>query len=161
MDADDTTLQHFGSNLKEMEEEVDEWVHKLSQYFIINKLTLNIKNTKLILFSPQSTKNDFNLTINGNKVQQVGTGRSEKTVRFLGLDLDENLNWKQHILQLGRDVRKIAFSLIFAIRSVPTKLRFLLYNALIKSEFEYGLEYFGGSSTMHELVLIQKKWSGG
>ena len=54
--ADDTTFQLSGSNMPELFEKANVELAKASDWFISNKLTLNIKKTKYILFRPKSTK---------------------------------------------------------------------------------------------------------
>ena len=61
-----------------------------------NKLSLNVKKTKFSFFHKSSKKDNIllrlpNLNINGF------TTECESSIKFLGVWIDENLTWKDHI----------------------------------------------------------------
>ena len=56
-----------------------------------NKLHLNKEKTCYTVFSPAKTKSSVNLKLNGNKLEQV------TTCRYLGVIVDDELNWTLHI----------------------------------------------------------------
>ncbi len=58
-----------------------------------NKLSVNITKTNYVIFKSRSKKfyTDTPLKFNGNLISQ------KKTVKFLGVCIDENLTWKSHI----------------------------------------------------------------
>ena len=65
-----------------------------------NKLCLNVKKTKYILFRPNVTvpKSNTNcIMLNGLKVVQIGHKLNEKAFKFLGIHIDETLSWKYQI----------------------------------------------------------------
>lgn len=157
MFADDTTLQHSSADLKDLEEQCSLWLDQLVNYFRGNKLTLNHDKTKMMLFSPRSLKDDIIIKMNDIPIQQVGTAWEEKSVKFLGLNLDAQLNFKEHIRIVGRNVRKILYTLFLAKRSIPSKLKYILYNSLVKSRLNYGIEYFMGSPSIKDLFILQKQ----
>ena len=68
---------------------------KLSIWLGARRLSLNIKKkkTKFIVFKPSQKRSSVNIQLltNGFKVDQV------KETVFLGVMLDENLNWKSEI----------------------------------------------------------------
>lgn len=144
MYADDSTLQHYGNNLNVMETEASQKLKKLALWLKKNKLVLNVEKTKLMLFCSRNIINyDFKLVLNDNVVEQVGSHCPEKCIKFLGLNIDDKLNWKNHIKIVCNKVRKIMFTLFMAKQAIPTKLKLTLNNALVKSCLEYGIEYFG------------------
>lgn len=68
----------------------------ISEYFKINKLTLNMKKSKVIHFRP-STKNIGPIPIiifNGVVIESV------TSIKYLGITFDQHLNWNRHITQL-------------------------------------------------------------
>ena len=75
---------------------VNEELSKIYEWFNANKLSLNADKTKYSLFhKPSKTDNLpillLKLLINDNKVERV------KSIKFLGVLLDEHLSWKEHI----------------------------------------------------------------
>ncbi len=85
--ADDTNVfssakdEHILANILNLE------LAKLSDWFIANKLSLNIEKTKFIYFSKRRRKNESEIIIDGKKIEQV------QNIKFLGIQIDEKLNW--------------------------------------------------------------------
>ncbi len=64
----------------------------LIDWFRANKLSLNVGKTNFMIVKANNTINlNQTININNNQVQQV------THVKFLGLFLDENLNWHEQI----------------------------------------------------------------
>ena len=75
---------------------VNQVLQKINEWFEANKLSLNVGKTKYSLFRKPSRKDDLpllltRLLIKKHKVEKV------KSIKFLGVLLDENLSWKDHI----------------------------------------------------------------
>ena len=71
-------------------------LENVNQWFISNKLLLNIKKTKYSFFHKPSQKENISLLlllliINNLKIQR------KESIKFMGVLLDENLSWKEHI----------------------------------------------------------------
>ena len=77
-------------------------LNKLSIWFRANKLSLNLKKTKFMVFKPSQKRksHDIQLLIKDFKLDQV------KETIFLGVILDENLNWKSEISHAANKVSK-------------------------------------------------------
>ena len=79
-------------------------LNKLSLWFRGNRLSLNLKKkqNKFIVFKPcqKRTNQTIQLLINSQKIDQV-----TETV-FLGVIIDENLNWKSEISHVAIKVSK-------------------------------------------------------
>ena len=58
-----------------------------------NKISLNVSKTKLILFEPKMKKLNFDLKLKLNDKKLYPT----KSVKYLGIKIDKNLNWIDHI----------------------------------------------------------------
>ena len=66
----------------------------LSEWFKSNRLSLNIKKTNYIIFSPKSKcrqqqVNSFTIHIDGETIERV------EHARFLGVYTDEKLQWNE------------------------------------------------------------------
>ena len=65
----------------------------VSKWLKVNKLSLNIKKTHFMIFSNKSDVcGQIDIRIDGEPIQAVG-----KT-KFLGVIIDKNLTWKDHVL---------------------------------------------------------------
>ena len=95
----------------------------MNQWFTSNKLSLNAKKTKYSCFHKPSKKDDISLmlpkwTISNHFIER------QKFIKFLGVLLDENLNWKEHIKYTEN---KISTNLGLLYKAIP----FLEKNVLL------------------------------
>ena len=65
-------------------------------------------------------KQDLSLNIGDIVISRIGNDCTEKTTKFLGMHLDENLSWKYHI----NDVNKKVSMALFSIKQVKQILPF-------------------------------------
>ena len=80
--ADDTTIITSSPDIKELYAKMNFELQKLEVWFMANKLCLNVKKTKYILFRPNVTvpKSNTNcIMLNGQKVVQIGHKLNEKS----------------------------------------------------------------------------------
>ena len=92
--ADDTTFQVSGCDIPKLYEYANFELQKASDWFKANKLTLNVKKTKFMLFSGHEKVIDqdkLNLQIDEKYVDQIGNNCKNKYFKFVGHVLDENL----------------------------------------------------------------------
>ena len=78
-------------------------IQLLNAWFISNRLSLNVAKTNYIIFCDPRKKYNSSaakLLINGNVINQI------KYAKFLGIYIDEHLNWKEHIKQVSSKVAK-------------------------------------------------------
>ena len=90
-------------NLQKLVEILNEELDKLTNWFVSNCLSLNVKKTNFIIFCSSKKiykRDDVNIILNGNKVEQISH------TQFLGIYIDEYLNWEEHIKQISAKVSK-------------------------------------------------------
>ena len=93
MFADDTSLFYTYSNIRKLFSTMKEELASINQWFTSNKLSLNVEKTKYSFFHKPSKKDDIplmllKLTISNHVIER------QVFIKFLGVLLDENLNWK-------------------------------------------------------------------
>ena len=71
-------------------------LEKISEWFKANKLSLSIKKTNYTLFHKSSTKDDLPLKLPDLKIVN-SVLKSQASIKFLAVMLDENILWKEHI----------------------------------------------------------------
>ena len=98
-------------------------------------------------------KNISNIHIDGNKIQQVN-----KT-RFLGIIIEEHLNWATHINHLCNIIARNVGILQKLRYFIPAYVLKILYHSLILSHLQYCTLLWANSyySHLHKLRLLQKK----
>src|SRR6218665_586202 len=101
--ADDTNLLASHKSLDELVKIANQELSSISDWFRANRLSLNVLKTHFILVRSygKNTRNvDITLTIDGIKITQVDS------VKFLGVMVDEHLNWKTHINNIEKKIAK-------------------------------------------------------
>ena len=75
-----------------------------------NKLKLNISKTNYIIFHNRSVNNSIlPISLDGEPIKQISH------TKFLGVTIDENLNWKYHIDNTCLKLSKIT-SILYRVR---------------------------------------------
>ena len=89
MFAHDTNLFYSHQNMKTLFVTVNCELEKMCEWFRANKLSLNVTKTNHTLFHKNSTVTE--LKIDNSIIKR------KSSVNFLGVMLDENISWKDHI----------------------------------------------------------------
>jgi hypothetical protein len=138
-----------------VENTINQDLKSLSDWFLVNKLSLNVAKTNFIVFgTPQKLKNfKFNIKINNIRIEETDT------VKYLGIIMDNILKWKQHINHIKGKI-SIFVGILCKIRHLfnMNTLR-TIYMALVQSHLTYCVEVWGAtySSTLLSLFITQKK----
>ena len=96
MFADDTNLFYEHNDLKTLFSLVNQELQKNNEWFEANKLSLTVEKIKYCLFHKPSRRDDLPLLLSKLLIKKHKVERVE-SVKFLGVLLDENLSWKDHI----------------------------------------------------------------
>ena len=154
--ADDTSLFHTHNNFESLIKETNQELIRISTWLATNKLILNISKTNYIIFTSKGksyNKNVSNIKIDGNNIQQVN-----KT-KFLGIIIEEHLNWSMHISHLCNIIARNVGILQKLRYFIPTYVLKILYHSLVLSHLQYCTLLWANSyhSHLHKLRLLQKK----
>jgi hypothetical protein len=93
--ADDTNMFFSHSSFDTLLTLVNNELLKISKWFKLNKLSLNIKKTNYILFSSKRktlTDRRINIAIDGINILEV------TKIKFLGVVINQTLTWNDHIM---------------------------------------------------------------
>ena len=80
-------------------------LERISEWFKANKLSSNIKKTNYTLFHKNSTKDGLPLQLPDLKIFNRVLKR-QASIKFLGVMLDENISWKEHIKTVQNKLSK-------------------------------------------------------
>ena len=86
----DTNLLNYNNSLKRINKQVKQDLKNLTNWLNANKICLNISKTEVVLLKSSRKLKDvlLKLKLNGNKFYPINS------VKYLGIKIDENLNWK-------------------------------------------------------------------
>ena len=91
--ADDTNLLVVEKSLKQLNKKVNKDLKLIVEWARANKLSLNVKKTKIIIFKPRNktiTKH-LNFRLSGKKIKPTNQ------VKYLGVILQEHLHWNKYL----------------------------------------------------------------
>ena len=101
--ADDTNTFLKHRDIKALIKIVNSELVKLADWFSANRLSLNVSKTNFIIYCSSKRKynpNLINISLNGHEITQI------KHTKFLGVYIDERLNWDEHVKQLSTKLSK-------------------------------------------------------
>ena len=91
----------------------------VSTWFKSNKLSLNVDKTKWSLFHPLSKTQFLPQTLPNLFIENIHIKR-EHVTKFLGVFIDENVSWKQHIEMRSSKISK-RIDILYKSRDVLSK----------------------------------------
>ena len=99
--ADDTSIYHSHSDPLMLATVLNQELSSISLWMKANKLSVNTKKTKYVIFKPKQKKlkTMIPLVFDGNQLMQ------KRVVKFLGVFIDENLSWKFHINHICKSLQ--------------------------------------------------------
>ena len=144
MFADNTNLFYSNMDINTAFLKVNNELRKINEWFISNKLSLNVKNNKYSFFHKPSKKGDIPLVLPKLNINNSEIARIE-SIEFLGVLLDENLSWKTHIKHIENKISKTIGILFKARPFLNKKSLLLLYYTYIYSYINYGSVSWGST----------------
>lgn len=118
-----------------------------------NKLSLNIKKTKYMVFryhqKPRDQLPKLDIYIKGYNLEQVNN------FEFLGLTINETLSWRDHIEKTANKISKVIGILARSKRYLHSSILLKIYNALILSRVNYAITCWGFENK--RIYKLQKK----
>ena len=156
MFADDTTLfttlnsnEHYGIHNERLNNELE----KISIWLKVNKLSLNVKKTKAMIFHmPQKKVQLPLLQIAESNIECVDN------FNFLGITINKHLNWTSHVDALASKISKTIGVLSSLKHILSINILRTIYNSLIVCYLNYGVLVWGAQSNLNnKIVKLQKR----
>ena len=137
--ADDTTLYCSERSLRLVESNFNHDLSIIYDWFCANKLTLNEKKSVCLVFShDKKNSSDFSIVLGETII------KPQNETKFLGLWLDNNLNWKKHHTVLVNKLNQ-GLNMLKKARNLLNKTSLLsLYYAHFHSHLSYAIVVWGG-----------------
>jgi hypothetical protein len=154
--ADDTTIIYSQNNFDDLIRNVNAEMIQLCDWFSANKLSLNLDKTNYIIFNqPKIYKKTFSITMCGTTIERVNV------CKFLGIYVDEKLNWKK---QIEHTRNKLARTLGIMYRTsylFDEYTRKIMYNTLFVPHLNYCSEIWGNTykTNLQQVNINRRKLS--
>ena len=149
--ADDTGIFCHSKNLISLVDKAENIIKSIVNWFTANKLTLNVEKTSFIIF--RSKKNTISILPDTIGHGDIRINRESK-IKYLGLTLDEHLNWDLHTNEICNKL-KCLFPLFYNIRQYLDKDNIRnIYYTMVYSRLKYG-SIITGQTTLENINKIQ------
>ena len=151
--ADDSLLFISGRNLDDIYTILAVELPKVESWFINNKLTINATKTEFMVNGSTQSNIPFDIQLGGISLNRTNS------VRYLGVLIDSNLNWKYHIESLEKKL-STACALVCKLRYlVDQKCLLQYYYAHVYSHLQYAILAWGSASktALHKLNVLHRR----
>ena len=152
--ADDTNLVFSGSNYNELIESCNTEMRKFVTWSNANRLSINTEKTKYVTFATRKIPSpSLPILMNSEIIEQV------KQIKFLGVHVDQNLNFKPHTNSICAKISK-SIGIFYSIRTKVSKpIFFMLYYSLVYPYLTYCNLLWGKTYRCHlkPIEILQKR----
>ena len=151
--ADDTALYYACDTAEELERTMQNDAIILHKWLCRNVLTMNIGKTCYMTFGKARRLSDFNIMINDKAIKRV------HTYKYLGLVLDDNLTFNQHIDHVKKMIRPFIPLMWKKGRYITVSKRKQIYFAYVQSHIQYMLPIYsvGSKKKLGQLQRLQNR----
>ena len=117
------------------------------------KISINADKSKYMLFSYNKNVNFPDISVGNNTINETSV------TKFLGIHLDEKLNFVNHITEMSMSVAKSIGLLYKLNRLLPETILKTLYTSLAHPYLSYGIDSWHGTyqNNTYKIFVLQKK----
>ena len=150
--ADDTHLLNLAETVWSLCGRVNSDLRVLVSWLNANKISLNASKTEYIIFRSNRRPLD---TIPKIKISGKHLVPS-KTIKYLGVHLDEHLTWKQHVSFVANKLRRANGAISKLRHYLPLNQLVNVYHAIFSSHIRYACQTWGlcDNTTTHRIHVL-------
>ena len=153
--ADDTCLMLKHSNLSTVQSNLNYQASCLIDWCKSNNLTINPQKCHVLLIPPKLNKTSTNFVV---KLDDTII-KAENCVKYLGILIDSNLNFRFHLEKIENKLSK-SLGILYKLKPIlPQNTLLKLYYSMVHSHLLHGLVVWGSTFTsyLQKLNSIQNK----
>ena len=166
MFADDTNIFVVANTENEVYSKANKLLKEINLYMLSNQLHINTEKCVYMHFRPNYNHDeqkhcarakvvgsDNQLFIHKNKIKKTNMAR------FLGIIIDEDLNWNGHLEHLEQKLKSSIITIKRIKKFIPHEHYSKLYHTLFVSHLTYGISAWGSvlSYKLKKIFNIQKR----
>ncbi len=151
--ADDSTTTYSSVNLNNCLAVMKSECNKVLDWLLANKLIINLNKTFLMVFTNRKRQAEISININNQTIKEINE------CKFLGVMLDNKLNWKSHVTHISNKISKSVAILRYLKFIFPKYILKTLYLTLVYPYLIYcNIIWCTADKTIVKpLILLQKK----
>ncbi len=153
--ADDSSFEASDNCREVLQDNCNQELEKIYTWFRKNKLKLHPDKSRYLIHSKDKL---INLKLGNNSIQRSGYGLQEESVRMLGVEIDENLDWKIHTKKVEKKISKANYLLWRHGKKLSNDNKKLLYESFVRSHLLYCITAWGGANLNQLNKTVKKIW---
>ena len=160
MYADDMSLCHQSSDIAQLNEAMNSDLAQVEKWLKGNKLSLNVMKTHSMLIS---TKPKHRALLNQGESLKLKIQDKELEVvqksKYIGVQIDNSLDWKEHIKTVSSKVSRGIGFLKHAKSFLPEETLRTIYTGIVEPYFRYCCSVWGccGVTEINQLQKLQNR----
>ena len=152
--ADYTNLHHLSKSVNKLNKYINLDMKNLTDWLNANKISLNVKKTELVIFKHKKKKLECPVRIKLSRKRLYPSN----SIKYLGVKIDENLNWKDHIHYIATKLNR-ANALLSKIRNY---VNFNILKSIYFEIFDPHINYANlirrqNLNSAFRIVILKKK----
>ena len=149
-----TNLVHFNKSLNKLNKYINIDMKNLTNWRNANKISINVKKTELVIFKHKKKKLEFPIKTKLSRKRLYPS----KSVKYLGVKIDENLNWKDQTYDIVTKLNR-GNALLYKIRNYFSfNTLKAIYFATFDSHINYANLIWGQNpNSKLRIITLQKK----
>ena len=151
--TDDTRLLNIQNTISKINRSLNQDLKELQFWLSANKIALNVSKTEVILFKTKDKPCNTDLRLKLCRKRLYKT----KYLRYLGIRIDENLNWKVHMHDLASKSNRANAILAKLRHFVNSEILRSTYFAIFHSHLNYVCIAWGLTRFPQQKVSIFQK----
>lgn len=164
--ADDTAFVYTSNSINTLYNDMQNDLFFLKLWFDKNFMVLSDKTKFMIFGLRHSLSFDRPLIYHDFKCRNLANNNCNCLViqqvcamKYLGLVIDDNLSWKEHVIKLKKELYISLRKLYLLQKLCSSRILINVYHALVNSRLSYGIVCWGGTytSTLYPIVIVQKR----
>ena len=152
--TDDTNVFHTSKSVKNLIKLVNCDMKHLNNWFSVNKISLNVGKTELVIFKSlrKVLLDEIKIKLSGKRLYP------SNSVKYLGIKIDRFLHWHDQVNSIAVKLNR-ANALLLKIRNyVNTKTLRNIYFAIFDSHLSYSCIVWAlNINKVRRLIILQKK----
>lgn len=149
--ADDHDFLFTHENRDELQAKAQVDMDGVAGYFHSNLLTINESKSNIVHFCSRSNNDPIEISVNGMVLDNV------QSTKFLGVTIDQKLNWHQHVVSLQAKLSAVNFSQRILAQSCTMKPILTAYFAYFHSLLSYGIAFWGCQKQNLDAIFVLQK----
>ena len=149
--ADDTQIVVSAKNAIQVKKMLEDLIKTAQKWYTENSLLNNASKTEVMLISKNKNMEKFEIEVTEEGMRK--TINLKKSIKILGVHLDEHLNWNRQVNEVNKKARNASINLQRVNHLLPFKSRMILYNSLVAAHFNYADTVWAGCTASNKNKL--------